>query len=104
MEHWVTITIPESDEAFTMPIFDTLVHQQPDARPVMDYAGPQGPTHYTLGVEAGDVPAASDLAVGMFRGALEACGAGHSPGARIIDLHAEVAPEDESPQPELQTA
>jgi hypothetical protein len=104
MEHWVTITISESDEAFTMPIFDALVDQHPEVGPVMDRAAPDGPTHYTMGLDAGDAHDASAMAVDMFRRALNSCGAVDAAGTRIIDLHAEVAPGDERPESELQTA
>jgi hypothetical protein len=104
MEHWVTITISESDETAAMLIFEALADEHPETSPVMDSAAPSDPTHYTLGVDADDAHHASALAVRLLREALETCGVAGAAGSRIIDLHAEVAPGDESPQPELQSA
>ena len=105
MEHWVTITIPESAENFTMPIFDALVAAHPEAGAVMDHAAADGPTHYTVSVDADDAQRASAVAGAMFQAALSTCRAAGAGGARIIDLHAEVAPDEgERPSHELQRA
>jgi hypothetical protein len=104
MEHWVTIAIPETSESFVMPIFEALVEQCPDARTVMDIAVAEGRTHYTLGVDAADAHDASAAAVRMFRASLASRHLLDASGARIIDLHAEVAPDDERPKSALQPA
>jgi hypothetical protein len=87
-----------------MPIFDALVDQYPDARTVMDIALAEGRTFYVLGVDADDAHDASATGVRMFRAALTTCDALDAPRARIVDLHAEVVPDDERPKSELQTA
>jgi hypothetical protein len=99
MEHWVTITIPELDEARTLSIFDALVRQQPNVAPVMDRALPSGPTHYTLGLDADDAPSASTAAVAIFRNAVEALGVTDARATTIVNLHAELAPEPELEEP-----
>jgi hypothetical protein len=104
MEHWVTITIPEADEAFTLPIFDAVMALHPTTDPVMDYEAPAGPTHYTLRVRAADAREASAAAGEIFREALARCGRSDAAEARIIDLHAELAGDDERPSTELQSA
>jgi hypothetical protein len=105
MEYRVTIAIPESNERLTVPIFEALLKESPEVGPVMDYAMPDGPTHYTMGLDTADAHAASEAVVDIFRRAVDGCPAAHGADVTIIDLHAERVPDWELEESsELQTA
>jgi hypothetical protein len=104
MEYWVTIAIPAADEAFAVPIFEALIDEHPEVGPVMDLQLPDGPTSFVMGFDAPNPLTASGEILEIFRGAVTSCGKVDAPEASIVDLHAELAPEEELDEPELQTA
>jgi hypothetical protein len=57
-----------------------------------------------MSVDAPNPLAASGEILEIFRNAVARCGTADAPEASIVDLHAELAPEHESWEPELQTA
>jgi hypothetical protein len=104
MEYWVTIAIPAADESFAAPILEALDGTHPEVGAVMDLRLPDGPTSFVMRVDAPDPVAASSLVLKVFREALVSCAKSDAPEASIIDLHAEVAPDEELEEPKLQTA
>jgi hypothetical protein len=104
MEYWVTIDVPASDNAFGVSIFEELMSSHPEVGPVMDLQLPSGPTSFVMGVEAPNSLAASSTALSVFREAIANCGHADAEEASVIDLHAELAPDEERDTPELQTA
>lgn len=102
MEYWVTIDIPASDEAFGVALFEELISSHPEVGPVMDLQRPAGPTSFVMGVDAPDSLAASSTALRIFREAVATCGYTDADEASVVDLHAEVAPQEESDAPALQ--
>jgi hypothetical protein len=104
MEYWVTIAIPNVEEAVAESVFEALTRKNPETRAVMDIELGSGRTTFVLGIEADDPLAASSVGVEVFGEALAGAGADRPPSVNIIDLHAELAPDDELPRSELQTA
>jgi hypothetical protein len=104
MEYRVTIAIPTADESHSETIYEALARHRPEAGPVMDIDREQARTSFVLGLEAEDPLAASAAAVEMFREASVLAATGDAEPTKVIDLHAELAQDDELPRSELQTA
>jgi hypothetical protein len=104
MEYWVTIAIPNAEEALAESILAALTRKNPDTGAVMDLELASGRTSFVLGIEADDPLAASSVGVEVFGKALAVAGANRTDRVKIIDIHTEVGPDDELPMSELQTA
>src|SRR3954451_17912359 len=82
MEYWVTIAIPNVEEALAEAIFEALIHEDAESGAVMDIELASGRTTFVLGIEADDPLAASSVGVEVFGEALAGAGAHRSDWSR----------------------
>src|SRR3954451_15857434 len=104
MEYWVTIAIPNVEEALAEAIFEALIHEDAESGAVRDIELASGRTTFVLGIEGDEPLGGSSVGGELFGEPLAGAGTHRSGRVKIIDVHAEFAPADELPRSELKTA